>query len=275
MTAGPAIRSRTAPPAARATRSSRACRTTGRGRVCGGSSCGAACPGGVSLPRGPTVPCPNPSRADAAGRGRSCGAATAASRPAGPMPWPRRSGPSATGRSWRSRGSAGSSSSSAPIGPGRSPSSARGRDGRPNDERWDFLSTRRRSPSPVPGRVRGRYPNRDDLPSRRFGTVRPGHAAIFLSMTVACKGLEIDAFAYLRDILNRVSTHPYVRIDERLPGAQEGSPYLRTPGRPDRRGSFAVRSDRTTQERALHTISRVRRCPVLGRPRVRCGNPKP
>jgi len=32
-----------------------------------------------------------------------------------------------------------------------------------------------------------------------------------------CKELGVDPFAYLRDVLDRVSTHPHSRIGELLP----------------------------------------------------------
>jgi transposase len=42
-------------------------------------------------------------------------------------------------------------------------------------------------------------------------------AAILFSLTETCKGLGIEPWAYLRDVLDRVSTHPASRIDELLP----------------------------------------------------------
>ena len=42
-------------------------------------------------------------------------------------------------------------------------------------------------------------------------------AAILFSLASSCKGLEINPFAYLRDMLDRVSTHPSSRIDELFP----------------------------------------------------------
>ena len=43
-------------------------------------------------------------------------------------------------------------------------------------------------------------------------------AAILYSLVASCKLNEIDPFAYFRDILRRISTHPAGRIDELLPG---------------------------------------------------------
>jgi transposase len=42
-------------------------------------------------------------------------------------------------------------------------------------------------------------------------------AAILMSLCTTCKDLEIDPQAYLRDVLDRISTHPAKRIDELLP----------------------------------------------------------
>jgi hypothetical protein len=42
-------------------------------------------------------------------------------------------------------------------------------------------------------------------------------AAILMSLCTTCKGLGIDPQAYLRDVLDRISTHPANRIDELLP----------------------------------------------------------
>jgi transposase len=46
-------------------------------------------------------------------------------------------------------------------------------------------------------------------------------AAILFSLTESCKNLGIDPWAYLRDVLDRVSTHPASRIDELLPDRWE------------------------------------------------------
>jgi transposase len=42
-------------------------------------------------------------------------------------------------------------------------------------------------------------------------------AAALMSVCATCKALGIDPFAYLRDVLDRVSTHPNRRIEELLP----------------------------------------------------------
>jgi transposase len=42
-------------------------------------------------------------------------------------------------------------------------------------------------------------------------------AATLMSLCTTCKDLGVDPFAYLRDVLDRVSTHPNSRIDELLP----------------------------------------------------------
>jgi transposase len=42
-------------------------------------------------------------------------------------------------------------------------------------------------------------------------------AAVWFSFTATCKHLGIDAFAYLRDVLERLPTHPAERLEELLP----------------------------------------------------------
>jgi transposase len=42
-------------------------------------------------------------------------------------------------------------------------------------------------------------------------------AAVLMSLCMTCKELEIDPQAYLRDVLDRISTHPARRIEELLP----------------------------------------------------------
>jgi transposase len=42
-------------------------------------------------------------------------------------------------------------------------------------------------------------------------------AATLMSLCATCKGLGVEPFAYLRDVLTRVSTHPNSRIEELLP----------------------------------------------------------
>jgi hypothetical protein len=46
-------------------------------------------------------------------------------------------------------------------------------------------------------------------------------AAILMSLCTSCKDLGIDPQAYLRDVLDRMSTHPAKRIDELLPDRSE------------------------------------------------------
>ena len=42
-------------------------------------------------------------------------------------------------------------------------------------------------------------------------------AAVLMSLCTTCKELEINPEAYLRDVLDRISTHPARRIEELLP----------------------------------------------------------
>jgi transposase len=42
-------------------------------------------------------------------------------------------------------------------------------------------------------------------------------AAVLMSLCTTCKSMEIDPQAYLRDVLDRISTHPARRIKELLP----------------------------------------------------------
>lgn len=42
-------------------------------------------------------------------------------------------------------------------------------------------------------------------------------AAVLFSFTASCKQQGIDAFAYLRDVFDRLSTHPAERLEELLP----------------------------------------------------------
>src|SRR6202042_587675 len=46
-------------------------------------------------------------------------------------------------------------------------------------------------------------------------------AAILMSLCTTCKDLKIDPQAYLRDVLDRISTHPARRVDELLPDRWE------------------------------------------------------
>jgi transposase len=51
-----------------------------------------------------------------------------------------------------------------------------------------------------------------------FGSDKGGHtAAVLTSFMVTCKRLDIDPFAYLRDIFDRISAHPATRLAELLP----------------------------------------------------------
>ena len=40
---------------------------------------------------------------------------------------------------------------------------------------------------------------------------------VLLTLVQTCKAHQVDPFAYLRDIIDRVSTHPMSRIDELTP----------------------------------------------------------
>ena len=42
-------------------------------------------------------------------------------------------------------------------------------------------------------------------------------AAVLMSLCTTCKSMDIDPQAYLRDVLDRISTHPARRIEELLP----------------------------------------------------------
>jgi len=51
-----------------------------------------------------------------------------------------------------------------------------------------------------------------------FGSDRGGQtAAVLTSFIATCKRLHIDPFAYLRDVIDRISAHPANRIEELLP----------------------------------------------------------
>ncbi len=58
-------------------------------------------------------------------------------------------------------------------------------------------------------------------------------AATLMSLCATCKELGIDPFAYLRDVLDRVSTHPNSRIEELLPDRWKPA---ESPDPPDRKG---------------------------------------
>jgi transposase len=42
-------------------------------------------------------------------------------------------------------------------------------------------------------------------------------AAVLLSLIESCAQNDVNPFEYLRDVLQRVSTHPHSRIDELTP----------------------------------------------------------
>ena len=44
---------------------------------------------------------------------------------------------------------------------------------------------------------------------------------MLISLTATCKALGVDPYAYLRDVLERISTHPFSRLDELLPDRWE------------------------------------------------------
>ena len=56
-------------------------------------------------------------------------------------------------------------------------------------------------------------------------------AAVLMSLCTTCKDLGIDPQAYLRDVLDRISTHPAKRIDELLPDRWQ---ELHRPAPPER-----------------------------------------
>jgi transposase len=49
---------------------------------------------------------------------------------------------------------------------------------------------------------------------------------VLLTLVQTCKAHQVDPFAYLRDIIDRVSTHPMLRIAELTPRRWK---ELRTP----------------------------------------------
>lgn len=66
------------------------------------------------------------------------------------------------------------------------------------------------------------------------GSDRGGQtAATLMSLTSSCKSLGVEPFAYLRDVLDRVSTHPNSRIEELLPDRWKPA---ESPGSPGRKG---------------------------------------
>ncbi len=62
-------------------------------------------------------------------------------------------------------------------------------------------------------------------------------AATLMSLCTTCKDLGLDPFTYLRDVLDRVSTHPHSRIEELLPDRWKPAA---TPDPPDRKGSITA-----------------------------------
>jgi transposase len=56
-------------------------------------------------------------------------------------------------------------------------------------------------------------------------------AAVLMSLCASCKELGVDPFAYLRDVLERVSTHPHNRIEELLPDRWKPAESPDPPGR--------------------------------------------
>ena len=54
-----------------------------------------------------------------------------------------------------------------------------------------------------------------------------------MSLCATCQEHKIDPFAYLRDVLDRVSTHPQSRIAELLPDRWRPAEL---PDPPDRKG---------------------------------------
>jgi transposase len=61
-------------------------------------------------------------------------------------------------------------------------------------------------------------------------------AAVLMSLCTTCKELGVDPFAYLRDVLSRVSTHPNSRIDELLPDRWKPAETAEPPDGPGRKG---------------------------------------
>ena len=62
------------------------------------------------------------------------------------------------------------------------------------------------------------------------GSDAGGHtAAVLFSFTATCKFLKLNTFAYLRDVLTRLPTHPAARLDELLPHRWQPSPAVANP----------------------------------------------
>jgi transposase len=50
------------------------------------------------------------------------------------------------------------------------------------------------------------------------GSDRGGRAAaVLISFTQTCKDMDLDPFAYLRDVLARISSHPMKNLPQLLP----------------------------------------------------------
>jgi transposase len=49
------------------------------------------------------------------------------------------------------------------------------------------------------------------------------NGSVLFSFTATCKQLDIDSFAYLRDVLGRLPTHPAERLEELLPHRWKGA----------------------------------------------------
>jgi transposase len=62
-------------------------------------------------------------------------------------------------------------------------------------------------------------------------------AATLMSLCTTCKDLGVEPFAYRRDVLDRVSTHPQSRIEELLPDRWKPAG---PPDPPDRKGSITA-----------------------------------
>jgi transposase len=58
--------------------------------------------------------------------------------------------------------------------------------------------------------------------------------AVLYSLVAMCKLNEVDPFAYFRDVLGRISTHPASRIDELLPGEWKKTHPATLPASPTR-----------------------------------------
>jgi transposase len=51
-----------------------------------------------------------------------------------------------------------------------------------------------------------------------FGSDTGGHtAAVLTSFIATCKRLGVDPFAYLRDLFERISSHPQNRLNKLVP----------------------------------------------------------